>query len=175
MCLLMVVRARTKKRKMHDTYVFDDYVMEPWEEPDEAGYSEEEARRDLVEKEIRRRIKKESKKRRRERFAVGALSRGTPHSPRCLIVEWSFMQAKLHNNPLLDFDRLESGSLNESDGGEECEAILTALRRAKRRSKRRVAKALEEGGGERMVIEGGDGGERAVTGGKTLPNLRLTL
>ena len=75
------MRARTKKRKIHDTYVFDDYVMEPWEEPDEAGYSEEEARRDLVEKEIRRRIKKESKKRRRERFAVGALSRGNPPQP----------------------------------------------------------------------------------------------
>ena len=74
--LLTVVRARTKKRKMHDSYVFDDFVLEPWEEPDEAGYSEEEARRDLVEKEIRRRIKKDSKKRRRERFAVGALSRG---------------------------------------------------------------------------------------------------
>ena len=91
------------------------------------------------------------------------------------MIEWSFMQAKLHNNPLLDFDRLESGSLNESDGGEECDAILTALRRAKRRAKRRVAKALE-GGGERMVIEEGEGGgERAFTGGKTLPNLRLTL
>jgi hypothetical protein len=62
---------------MHDSYVFDDYMMEPWEEPDEAGYSEEEVRRDLVEKEIRRRIKRDSKKRRRERFRVGALSRGS--------------------------------------------------------------------------------------------------
>jgi|SRR5277367_1002207 hypothetical protein len=97
-----------------------------------------------------------------------------PRTPQGLIVEWSFMQAKLQNNPLLDLDRLESGSLNESDGGEECGAILTALRRVKRRSKRRVAKALEEGG-ERMVIEEGDGGERDVTGGKTLPNLKLTL
>ena len=72
----MVVRTRTKKRKMHDSYVFDDYTMEQWEEPDEAGYSEEEARRDLVEKEIRRRIKRDSKRRRRERFKVGALARG---------------------------------------------------------------------------------------------------
>lgn len=51
-------------------------MMEPWEEPDEAGYSEEEARRELVEKEIRRRIKKESKKRRRERLRVGGLAKG---------------------------------------------------------------------------------------------------
>ena len=51
--------------------------MDNWEEPDEAGYSEEEARRDLVEKEIRRRIKRESKRRRRERARVGALARGT--------------------------------------------------------------------------------------------------
>ena len=62
---------------MHDYYVFDDYTMEQWEEPDEAGYSEEEIRRDLVEKEIRRRIKRDSKRRRRERFQVGALARGT--------------------------------------------------------------------------------------------------
>lgn len=61
---------------MHDYYVFDDYTMEQWEEPDEAGYSEEEIRRDLVEKEIRRRIKRDSKRRRRERFRVGALARG---------------------------------------------------------------------------------------------------
>jgi hypothetical protein len=33
-----------------------------------------------------------------------------------------------------------------------------------------------EGAGERMIIEEGEGaGERAFTGGKTLPNLRLTL
>jgi hypothetical protein len=50
--------------------------VEQWEEPDEAGYSEEEIRRDLVEKEIRRRIKRDSKRRRRERFQVGALARG---------------------------------------------------------------------------------------------------
>lgn len=74
--ILTIVRARTKKRKMHDSYVFDDYFMEAWEEPDEAGYSEEEARRDLVEKEIRRRIKRESKKRRRQRLRLGALQRG---------------------------------------------------------------------------------------------------
>jgi hypothetical protein len=98
-----------------------------------------------------------------------------------LTVEWSFMQAKLHNNPLLDFDRLESGSLNESDGGEECESILTALRRAKRRAARRSAKAAalvesgDDGQGEKMMIEEGLGGERASTGGKTLSSLRLTL
>jgi hypothetical protein len=62
-------------------------------------------------------------------------------------------------------DRLESASVNESEGGEECEAILTAIRRAKRRAARRSAKLLENGENE----------ERAVTGGKTLPNLRLTL
>jgi hypothetical protein len=73
---LIVVRARTKKRKAHDPDAFEDFVMEPWEEPDEAGYSEEEARRELVEKEIRRRIKKDSKKRRRERFRTGGLARG---------------------------------------------------------------------------------------------------
>jgi len=50
--------------------------MEPWEEPDEAGFSEEEARRELVEKEIRRRIKRDFKKRRRERFKVGGMTRG---------------------------------------------------------------------------------------------------
>ena len=60
---------------MYD-YTFDDYTMDNWEEPDEAGYSEEEARRDLVEKEIRRRIKRDSKRRRRERSRVGALARG---------------------------------------------------------------------------------------------------
>lgn len=74
---LIVVRARTKKRKVHDSYLYDDYSVEPWEEPDEAGYSEEEARRDLVEKEIRRRIKKDCKKRRRERIRTGGLLRGT--------------------------------------------------------------------------------------------------
>jgi IS5 family transposase len=77
----MAVRARTKKRKMHDYYMLDDYALDQWEEPDEAGYSEEEARRELVEKEIRRRIKREAKKRRRVRLKVGALARGTPHPP----------------------------------------------------------------------------------------------
>jgi hypothetical protein len=62
---------------MDDSYAFDDYVMEPWEEPDEASFSEAEARRELVEKEIRRRIKRDSKKRRRARFRVGALARGS--------------------------------------------------------------------------------------------------
>ena len=88
------------------------------------------------------------------------------------------MKAKLHNNPLLDFDRLEGGSLNESDGGEECEAILTALRRVKRRAARKTAKALEpEGIVETLVVEedGALAGERDITGAKTLPNLRLTL
>jgi hypothetical protein len=81
------------------------------------------------------------------------------------------MQSKL-TNVLVDFDRLEMESLNESDGGEECEAILTALRRAKRRAARRSAKLLENSE-DKTAIE--NDGERAVTGGKTLPNLRLTL
>jgi hypothetical protein len=66
---------------MHDYYIFDDYALDQWEEPDEAGYSEEEARRELVEKEIRRRIKREAKKRRRVRLKVGALARGTAQFP----------------------------------------------------------------------------------------------
>jgi hypothetical protein len=77
---LTLVRTRTKKRKINDSYMFDDYVVEPWEEPDEAGYSEEEARRDLVEREIRRRIKRDFKKRRRQRIRVSALVRGTTWS-----------------------------------------------------------------------------------------------
>lgn len=87
-----------------------------------------------------------------------------------LTIEWAFIQNKL-GNVLHEQDRLESGSVNESEGGEECEAILTAIRRAKRRAARRSAKLLgqgENGGG----IE--NDGEKAATGGKTLPNLRLT-
>ena len=91
-----------------------------------------------------------------------------------LIVEWAFMQSKL-GDVLNDTDRLESGSLNESDGGEECEAIITALRRAKRRALRSMhndwKKTLTTG--DEMEID--DDGERVTTGGKTLPNLRLTL
>ena len=75
------------------------------------------------------------------------------------------MQTKL-GDILNDADRLETGSLNESDGGEECEAILTALRRAKRRSER----PSSAGGGE-MMMEDTNG----VKGGKTMPHLRLTL
>jgi hypothetical protein len=169
---MMVVRARTKKRKMHDSYVFDDYMMEPWEEPDEAGYSEEEARRDLVEKEIRRRIKRDSKKRRRERFHAGALSRGSIYCFSQLTVEWAFMQNKL-TNVLADADRLEMESLNESDGGEECEAILTAIRRAKRREARRSTKLLESNLEEQVPVE--NDAEKATTGGTTLQNLQLSL
>ena len=83
------------------------------------------------------------------------------------------MQNKL-SNIIHDYDRLEVASANESDGGEECEAILTALRRAKRREARRRAKLLEQGGDAGKVIEN-EGGERAMPGGKTLPNLRLSL
>jgi hypothetical protein len=184
--VLMVVRARTKKRKVHDSSLYDDYSVEPWEEPDEAGYSEEEARRDLVEKEIRRRIKKDSKKRRRERFRTSGLLRGIPPPTlipsslrlfqyHVLIIEWTFMQSKL-GDILNDTDRLESGSLNESDGGEECEAILTALRRAKRRSERPVHQdwkyRLTGGGGDEMDTVEDTNGE---VGGKTTPHLRLTL
>ena len=149
--------------------------MEPWEEPDEAGYSEEEARRELVEKEIRRRIKKDSKKRRRERFRVGALQRGYPPRKvgRRLTVEWNFIQNKL-GSILNDIDRLEAQSLHENDGGEECDAILTAFRRAKRRSARRAAKLLENHQDEdKMEIEHDE--EQSVADGKALPNLKLTL
>lgn len=75
------------------------------------------------------------------------------------------------SNVLHDIDRLESGNVNESDGGEECEAILTAIRRAKRRAARRSAKLMENDGKD----DGDVDGEREITGGKTLPNLRLTL
>ena len=77
------------------------------------------------------------------------------------------MENKL-KNVLHECDRLEVGSGNESDGGEECEAILTAIRRAKRRAARRTAKLLGQGDADKD-------GERAVAGGKMLPNLRLTL
>ncbi len=76
------------------------------------------------------------------------------------------MQTKL-GDILNDADRLDTGSLNESDGGEECEAILTALRRAKRRSERPRLAA----GGDEMTLDDTNG----VTGGKTMPHLRLTL
>jgi len=168
---LTVVRARNKKRKVNDSYVFDDFMMEPWEEPDEAGYSEEEARRELVEKEIRRRIKKESKKRRRERLRVGGLAKGIFYPKYFLNVEWAFMQNKL-GDILNDADRWESGSLNESDGGEECDAILTSLRRAKRRSSRPLLQSWAE---KAEDVEMSEEAVRATTGGKTLPHLRLTV
>jgi hypothetical protein len=61
------------------------------------------------------------------------------------------MQNRLPN-VIGDFDRLEIESLNENDGGEECEAILTAFRRAKRRAARRKVNLLE-GAVEKMVTE----------------------
>lgn len=154
--------------------MFDDYVMEPWEEPDEAGYSEEEARRELVEREIRRRIRRDSKKRRSARLREGALQRGISKSKAHIVMqEWNFMRNKL-GSILNEMDRLDAQSLPESDGGEECDAILTAFRRAKRRSTRRKAKLLgNDSNGDKMAI--GDDEERATTGGKSLPNLRLTL
>ena len=76
------------------------------------------------------------------------------------------MQTKL-GDILNDADRLETGSLNESDGGEECGAILTALRRAKRRSERPHLAA----GGDEMTLDDTNG----VTEGKMMPHLRLTL
>ena len=82
------------------------------------------------------------------------------------------MQNKL-SNIIHDHDRLEVASGNDSDGGEECEALLTSLRRAKRREARRKAKLLEQGGEPGKITE--NDGERAMAGGKTLPNLRLTL
>jgi uncharacterized SAM-dependent methyltransferase len=89
-------------------------------------------------------------------------------------IEWAFIQQKLPN-VLQDYDRLEVSSLIESDGGEECEAIITSLRRAKRRALRRSNKLLE--GSEMVIEERGiqNDEERALTGGKTLPTLRLTL
>lgn len=89
-----------------------------------------------------------------------------------LMIEWAFMQAKL-TNVLHEADRLEIASANDSEGGEECEAILTAIRRAKRRGARRAAKLLEKKNGEDVEMEMEE--ERSSTGGKTLPNLKLTL
>jgi len=91
-----------------------------------------------------------------------------------LIIEWTFMQSKL-GDILNDTDRLESGSLNESDGGEECEAILTALRRAKRRSERPMHQDWKDrlaARGDEMNI---DDNVKGAAGGKTMPQLRLTL
>jgi len=91
-----------------------------------------------------------------------------------LIIEWTFMQSKL-GDILNDTDRLESGSLNESDGGEECEAILTALRRAKRRSERRMHQDWKDrlaARGDEMDI---DDDVKGAAVGKTMPQLRLTL
>ena len=88
-----------------------------------------------------------------------------------LTVEWAFMQSNL-KNVLHESDRLESGSVNESEGGEECEAILTSIRRAKRRALRRSAKLLEQENGERAID---DNVEIAVGEGKPLLNLRLTF
>ena len=161
------VRTRPKKRKVVD-HVPDDYTIDPWDEPDEAGYSEEEARRKLVQKEIRRRVKRESKKRRCQRVQLGALSRGIPFTS-IINIEWSFIEKKLHFDMLLDLDRLESGSLNEDDGGEECEAILTALRRAGRRT----ARPLPELKRDEDVEMKDDNQERTSAGGKTLSQLRL--
>ena len=87
--------------------------------------------------------------------------------------EWAFIQNKL-GNVLVDSDRWETGDANESDGGEECGAVLTAIRRAKRRATRRKGKLSEAAKiGDEMVIE--HDGEKTGTGGKPLPNLRLTL
>jgi hypothetical protein len=75
-------------------------------------------------------------------------------------------------NVLQESDRLENGSVNESEGGEECEAILTSIRRAKRRAARRSAKLLEQANGDRVID---DNVEITVGEGKPLPNLRLTF
>jgi hypothetical protein len=144
-------------------------MIEPWDEPDEARYSEGEARRKLVQREIRRRTKRDSKRRRQHRLEIGALKRGSPPRTNVLSVEWSFIETKLHEDVLLPIDRLESGSLNESDGGEECEAILTALSRAERRTARPVV-AVEGKGGEDVEMA-----EAERDAGKREPQLTVTV
>jgi len=74
---------------------------------------------------------------------------------------------------LNDTDRLDSGSMNESDGGEECASILTALRRARRRSARPLIQSwTEKTADSEMIVEDS---ERAATGGKTIPHVKLTI
>jgi len=86
-------------------------------------------------------------------------------------VEWAFMQEKM-GDPLHDVDRLESGSLNDSDGGEECDAILTAMRRAKRRSARPLIQPWAENTADsEMAVDDGT----ALVEGKTIPHVRLTV
>jgi len=78
------------------------------------------------------------------------------------------MQSKL-TNVLHEADRLEVASANDSEGGEECEAILTAIRRAKRRGARRAAKLLEEQkNSEDVEME-------EAAGGQSQPKSKLTL
>jgi hypothetical protein len=81
------------------------------------------------------------------------------------------MQSKL-GDVLNDADRLESTSLNGSDGGEECEAIITALRRAKRRTSRPVGTTWKNALSAVDEMEVETDGDR---NGKTLPSLRLTM
>jgi len=78
------------------------------------------------------------------------------------------MQSKL-TSVLHEADRLEIASANDSEGGEECEAILTAIRRAKRRGARRAAKLLEAQKNHEDVEMG------EVEDDKSLPNFKLTL
>jgi hypothetical protein len=78
------------------------------------------------------------------------------------------MQTKL-TNVLHEADRLEVATANDSEGGEECEAILTAIRRAKRRGARRAAKHLE------TKKNGEDVAMKDEESGRMLPNVRLTL
>jgi hypothetical protein len=81
------------------------------------------------------------------------------------------MQSKL-GDVLNDADRLESASLNGSDGGEECEAIITALRRAKRRTSRPPGVVWKSNLAAVDEMEVETDGDRA---GKTLPSVRLTM
>jgi hypothetical protein len=81
------------------------------------------------------------------------------------------MQSKL-GDVLNDADRLESASLNGSDGGEECEAIITALRRAKRRTSRPldIASKSNLSAVDEMEVE-----TEGDLAGKALPTVRLTM
>jgi hypothetical protein len=104
------------------------------------------------------------------------LSREVSYFIILLSVEWGFIQTRL-GDVLNDADRLESSSVNESDGGEECDAILTSMRRARRRSARPLIESwVGKTEDDPMAIDDVMAeDERALTGGKTIPLVRLTI